>query len=254
MSGPMTVEHARQMPCQRRQVFVVAGAVVERDVEIAGFLPEREVVRAVHREREHRRLVAENCRGAVALMDIAIDHRGACDGAVAQQHGGSDRDVVEDAVALAAIAEGVVCAAGEVRRDARLKPSRSSVVVRSVRLQPDREDVARRGQRRPNRSSRPLDHHRRPREADPALRLGGQGAGADRVDVAGVVDQPHVVPRDRFGNLQIGRGQNSLRDEPFAEQAVLRHRKSMVVGQRQDEGVGVERFHGRGRCYSFIAC
>jgi hypothetical protein len=38
-------------------------------------------------------------------MDIAIDHRGACDGAVAQQHGGGDRDIVEDAVALAAIAE-----------------------------------------------------------------------------------------------------------------------------------------------------
>ena len=47
-------------------------------------------------------------------MDVAIDHRGACDGAVTQQDGGGDGGIVEDAVALAAIAEGVVCAAGEI--------------------------------------------------------------------------------------------------------------------------------------------
>ena len=110
---------------QRREVLVVAGAVLERDVEVADFLAEREVVRAVHREREHRRLVAEDRRGAVALVDVAVDDRGARDGAVAQQHAGGDRDVVEHAVALAAIAEGVVRAAGEVGRHARLAALRS---------------------------------------------------------------------------------------------------------------------------------
>ena len=53
------------------------------------FLPEREVVSAVHREGEHRRLVSEDGRGAVALVDVAVDDGNARDCAFAQEDGGA---------------------------------------------------------------------------------------------------------------------------------------------------------------------
>ena len=68
----------------------------------------------MQREREDRRIAAKDGGGAVALMHVAVDDRGARDDAVALQHRRGDRDVVEHAVALAAVAKGVVGAAGEV--------------------------------------------------------------------------------------------------------------------------------------------
>src|SRR5919201_1830082 len=62
---------------ERRQVLVISSAVAERDVEIAELLAEGEIVRAVERQREHCGLVAEDRRGAVPLMNVAVDHRGA---------------------------------------------------------------------------------------------------------------------------------------------------------------------------------
>ena len=51
-------------------------------------------------------------------MDIAVDDRSAGNRAVPQESGGGNRHIVEDAVTLPAIAEGVVRASGEIRRDA----------------------------------------------------------------------------------------------------------------------------------------
>ena len=228
----MRVEHLRQMHSKRGEIFIVAGPVFERDVEIADFLPEREVVSAVHREGEHRRLVSEDGRGAVALVDVAVDDGNARDCAFAQQDGGGDGDVVEDAVAFAAIAERVVRAAGEVGRNARLPPSRSS------------ESFARRRERGADRAPRPLDHHFRPREADPPLRFGRKRAVRDPVDVAGVVDEPQRVPGNRLGERQVLGAQDALAEDPLAEQPVLRHRKAMLLGEWEDEGVGIESLHG----------
>ncbi len=106
---------------QRRQILVVSGAVLERDVEVADFLAERKILRAVQREGEDRRIVAKDRGRAVALMDVAVDDRGARDDAIAEQDRRGDGDVVEHAVALAAIAEGVMGAAGEVGGDASLR-------------------------------------------------------------------------------------------------------------------------------------
>src|SRR5216684_1821471 len=49
----VTVENAGKVGRQRRQIFVVSGAVVEREVQIAGLLAKWKVVRAVQRTREH---------------------------------------------------------------------------------------------------------------------------------------------------------------------------------------------------------
>ena len=123
--------------------------------------------------------------------------------------------------------------------------------------------LARRGERGADRSSRPLDHHRRPRKPDAPLRVGRQRAVGDGVDVRGVVNQPQVVPGDRIGHVQIAGGEDPVADQPFAQQPVLRHRKPVLFRQRQHERVGVEGFHriGHGsrfrvhgsRCYSFTS-
>jgi hypothetical protein len=55
------------------QVVVVAGAVGEVDVEVAGGLGEGEVAGAVEREGEDAGVVGEDRRGAVALVDVAVD-------------------------------------------------------------------------------------------------------------------------------------------------------------------------------------
>ncbi len=103
--------------------------------------------------------------------------------------------------------------------------------------------MARSREGRPDRTSRALDHHRRPRKADAPLRLSGQRAAGHRIDVVGVVHQTQVRPFDRIGHLQVVRGQDVLVHEPLAEQLILRHRKPVMLRQRQDEGVGVKTLH-----------
>jgi hypothetical protein len=114
----MRVEHVRQMMAQRGEILIVAGAIVERDVEVADFLAERKVMSAVEREGEHRRLAVEDCGGAVSLVDVAIDDGRAGDRAIAQQDSSRDRDVVEHAEPLTAVSERVVGSARQVRRAA----------------------------------------------------------------------------------------------------------------------------------------
>src|SRR5213593_2752223 len=49
--GPVNVQHARKMAGERREVLFISCAVAEHDVEIAFFLSERKVLRAMQRER-----------------------------------------------------------------------------------------------------------------------------------------------------------------------------------------------------------
>jgi hypothetical protein len=58
---------------EERQVGLVAGAVVELDVERAGHLVEGEVLGAVHRERVHARVAGEAGVRAVPLVHVEVD-------------------------------------------------------------------------------------------------------------------------------------------------------------------------------------
>ena len=202
--GPMRVEDARQVLGERGEILLVAGAVLEGDVEVADFLPERKVVRAVQREREHRGLVPEDGGGAVALVHVAVDDRRARDGALAQQHGRRDRDVVEHAVAFAAIAEGVMRPAGEVGGD--LWRALATMSARSIRAT-SRAAASVAPTDRLDRSTIISDH------GNPIRRCasGGSVPRRDRVDVRGIVDQPQLVPRDRVGDLQVAGGERRRR-------------------------------------------
>jgi hypothetical protein len=57
------------------------------------------------------------------------------------------------------------------------------------------------------------------------------------------VGQPEIAPRGRLGHVEIVEREDLLVDQPFAQQPVLGHRKSMGLRQRQHERVGVERLH-----------
>ena len=74
-----------QRAVQRLEVVRVGAAVGQFDVQVAGLLAEREVLRAVQRQREHGRVVAEDRRRAVALVHVEVDHQHA------QQRAGARR-------------------------------------------------------------------------------------------------------------------------------------------------------------------
>ena len=61
---------------ERAQVLVVARAGGEIDVEVGRDPLERVVAGAVQRQRERVRIGAEELRGAVALVDVAVDDQG----------------------------------------------------------------------------------------------------------------------------------------------------------------------------------
>ena len=103
---------------ETRQVRIVAGAVGELDVEAARHTREGIVPRAVHAEGEYPFVAGEDRVGAVPLVHVEVDDRGARDPAFVLQGAHRHRDVVEHAEALAVIGEGVVRAAGEVDREA----------------------------------------------------------------------------------------------------------------------------------------
>jgi hypothetical protein len=97
---------------QRAQVFGVLRAVGQREVEVARFLPEGEVVLGVDGEGEDRVIAAEDGGRAVALVDVAIDDEDALGKPLRLQRARRDRAVVEQAVALAVFGKGMVGASG----------------------------------------------------------------------------------------------------------------------------------------------
>ena len=136
---------------QHAQVLVVAGAGRQVDVEVGRDALERVVARAVQRERERVRVRPEDLRGAVALVDVAVDDQHAPHQPLGAQPRHRHRDVVEQAVAAGEVAARVVGAAAEVHPDAVL------------------QRPPRRGQRPADRPPPALDQHLRPRQPEPAL-------------------------------------------------------------------------------------
>src|SRR5689334_23253472 len=109
----MPVQDIVKMDAQERQIFVVTGSIRQRHVKVAEFFLERKVLVAVHREREHGSITAEDGGSAVTLMHVKIDDRDAVGVAIALQHPAGDGDVVEHAETFAAIGKRMMRSAGE---------------------------------------------------------------------------------------------------------------------------------------------
>ena len=98
------------------EIFIVAGAVGQFDVERAGDLVKRVIPATVHAEREHGVVAGEDRVRSVALVHVEIDDHGTSHAACALERSNSDRYVVEDAETLTMIGERVVCSPGEIHR------------------------------------------------------------------------------------------------------------------------------------------
>ena len=217
---------------EQREIGGVFEAVVEGDIEVGRRLPQGEVVPAVHREGEGRGVVGEDRRGAVPVVDIEIDDERAAESALGAERADRDRDIVEGAVPLARVAEGVVGTAREIRRD----PPRPV------------ERGARRGDRPADRKARAADEPRRPDDADPAFLVAREAAIAEFREIARVVHEGEELPRALLRLAEVPRMREPLGDERVVEQRVLPHGKRVPLGKRQLV-VGVERevVHRRAR-------
>ena len=102
-AGPELGEEPGDRRLQRAEIVVVPGAVRQGDVQSARDLAERVVVVAMDGEGEDVRLVREDGRGPVPLVDVAIDDGHALHPGVVLQGPDRDRDVVQGTVPLATI-------------------------------------------------------------------------------------------------------------------------------------------------------
>ena len=100
------------------EIGPVAEAVGQADIEVGVFLAQRVVALAVHRKGEHSLFVAENMRGAVALMHIQVDNEDTPGQLLIEQIIGGHGLVVKTAKTFAAVGKGVVGAAGHIHRHA----------------------------------------------------------------------------------------------------------------------------------------
>ena len=209
---------------QRIEVGGVAGVVGQVDVEVAlAAVPEREVARAVDRQREHRGVVAQDLGGAVALVHVEVNDGHPPRTAFGLHQTRGHRHVVEAAEPLATVGAGVVSATGQIRGRAVLQRRPAG------------------GQRRAHRSARALHHRGRPRETDLPLLERREPAQAQPLDpVGGVAERQHAIGGG-LGLEQLDLGQVTL--DPLAQQPVLGHREAVPIGQRQHEPVAVEGFH-----------
>ena len=206
-------------------------SVGQLQVEITRLLAEREVLRAVQRQGEDGRVIAKDRRGAVALVNVEVDHCNAKEVAMPPVPLGlhqprGHRRVVEHAIAAAAIGVGVMRTAGEV--------GGHTLSQRRARCT----------DRRPDRAPRPLGHAWRPWKPDLALLRGIQQPFGHRSDVSRGVRQCQLALgcRRRLAHHQPAR----VRGQPIAQALVLGHRKAMPCRQRQNEVVGIEGLHGAG--------
>ena len=110
-------------------------------------------------------------------MDIEIDDGDSLDRTFDEQRQRGDCKIVEHAVARAEVAVRMMCAAGELTRDARHE-----------RLASSRE-------RTTDRRARALHQHVAPRQTDATDDVGRKRAVEDGVDIGGIMRAQQVVAR-----------------------------------------------------------
>src|SRR4051794_7147235 len=211
-------DRAVERVLERAEVLRVAGAGAQVDVEVGRRAVERVVGAAVQRQREAARVAGEELGGAVALVDVAVDHEDAAEPRLGPQGGNRDDDVVEQAVAAALRERGVVRAAAEVHPDAA------------------GERVARGVDRAERRAPAALDELARPRQPQRALLARRELASSHAVEVRAVVDPREQIPRRGLRAAPLA---EPLALDRLAQEPVLRQREA--VPPREREAVAIVR-------------
>ncbi len=151
----------------------------------------------MNRKDEHGRIVCHDRCGAIALVHIEIQDRGATDSTLRLRGQRGYRTVVEHAVAFAVIAEGVMGAAAEDYGNAYFKRGATGFDSGAGRVPGS------------------LDHLRRPRKADPAD-LGARKFSASRLpQMTGVMS-----PQDVLIGCGMRYGQRLITRQPGLHQAL----------------------------------
>ena len=109
----VAVHHRRPHIGQRTQVTIIARPVLHADVEVA-LLLHRIVSLLMHGKGEDRRVIAENVRGPVTLMQVQIRHERASDTRLLPEHPDGNGDVVHIAETLRVRGKGMVESAAQV--------------------------------------------------------------------------------------------------------------------------------------------
>ena len=112
--GSKFIENAWQVIGEDGQVLVIAKTIGKVNIEGAPFFARRKILFTVHGEGEDLRITVEDGRGAVPLVNIAVDDRKSSGQPVPLENPDGDGDVVENAVPLSVVRVGVVGPPGEV--------------------------------------------------------------------------------------------------------------------------------------------
>ena len=193
---------------QRGQIGRIARLFRQADVEIRGRLVARPVLLAMQRGGEDARIIAEDQRRAIALMDIAINHRNALHAPLIQQQLSGDADIIEHAKAGPALRPGMMAAACQIHRGPLLQ-----------RMARGKDGARDRGRGTPRDGGRDLEPYL-------AGGFGIQRLRQDRRDIGLVM-----------GQLQLVRAGIARQDEVMARLAqqlchegIFAHREAVVIG------------------------
>ncbi|HEV2130665.1 MAG TPA: hypothetical protein VGR27_06160 [Longimicrobiaceae bacterium] len=228
---PVLREDRWNVQLQRREEDLVPRAVGKLDVERAALLSEGKVLGAVDGEGEDRRVGGKDRRGAVALVHVAVEDRGADNPPLPLQGAHRDRRIVEDTEPLSLSGVRVVRAAGKIGSDPP-PPARRRI-----------QGGATGADRGARRAAGALDHLRAPGEADAPLLEERQRSHPDALQVIRVVRQRQLLPGGGGWLAQLLRRQDFLGAAALPQPRVLGHGEAVTGGERENETVGVERLH-----------
>ena len=169
----------------------------------------------MHRVGEHRVIVLEDGRGTVSLVNVEVDHQTPSYVTFGLQNTDGYRDVIEHAVPLTSVGEGMVSTPGEVAGD--------SVFERG----------SGRRQRPADRGETPSDELLAPGDADAPTRVLVQVIVKDLSDVLGRVDPLEVLALDQRGGQEVPWREQPLGQERVAEFRVFGERETVPFGQRE---------------------
>jgi hypothetical protein len=177
-----SVESPFEPVFERFEELAVVGTVGEGDIQVALLFVEREVFGAVDREREDRRVLAQDRRRPVPLVHVGVHDDDPLDEPCGPHRPGGDGAVVEHTVAFAPAGEGMVRAARQVCSETVLEGSEACAQCSTLG------------------PSRALDHPHLPREPDAPHLLLGEGPVDDATEVTPLVGAQDLFVGDRAGH------------------------------------------------------